>query len=395
MPRRKKAEEIEGEKSSVRGRQAAASVRTDEGTREDVGAEEYPGTLFPGDWPSDSYVMVHRFDDVEKTKVYHGRLLVAEATEETLARLFGGGRYALLLKSRNAEGRPVYMKQVIVRLEGPYRRPSSLPGAEPDAPVPSAGPVVVHGRSDAETNPASVLNTAIVSQLIDMMRLSKEVLSRPPVDLAGIITAVTPILVPLLTRRGPEPLSPADVGEQITRAVREAVQGIVAPAQPASVVSQVVEAVRALREAGEDMGIGESRSSGDPLMDAIPRLAEVLANATRRDVPAAVPTVPGPASVAGEPWQVILVQHGRRLVQFARMRASPEWAAETAVTLMPPDARESLTQFVMRPDAQAVMQTVVPELAAFPQWVGSFIEECRVLLGNEEEPVGEMETDHG
>lgn len=372
----------EAKSEAARGRKS----ELDEGNETEGG--DVPGLLFPDVDTNEAYVILKRRDDVDKTLVYHGRLSVEEATEERIATLFGGGAYIAQLRLKNENGKWVFGKQASFRIEGAYRKPSQLPGQVDvqDNPPTTVGVV---GPSGEVTDARSVLETAVVSQLIDMMKTSKEIMSRPAIDWASVLAAATPIIVAFLSRKRESEISPAEIADQITKAVQSAVQSITAPAQPVNVISQLVEAFKAMQGMNEIVGGG--RGSGDPLLDSIPQLAEVLATGMRQQREGLKPpALPAPsATQPGEVWQRVLQQHGATLVRFAAMRASPAWAAESAIVLMPPDIQEAMTVFLFREDVLPAIISVVPRLGNYQHWLAKFVNEARQQLADTMDGDGE------
>lgn len=379
-----------GTGSGRKPRTRRTTAKKPENLDDNAGGNPLADSFFP-DVQGDAYVILRRRDPTDNAMVFHGRLTLEQANEETVASLFGGGFYTAQLRVRSENGSWQYGAQKTFRVSGPYRAPTGpLPGAKRDTePEGDDKPEVGTGAVEQlrDTDARSVLETAVVSQLIDMMRVSKEVLARPPMDWAGILAALTPILVPLLARKQEPQPSVADIADQVARAVQQAMAQVAAPSQPSSVIAQVVDAVRMLREAGHDLESGGS--TGDPLMDAIPKLAEIFANAQKAGVqPPTPPAAPSVAVVpAGEVWQRVLQQQGNTLVRFAAMRASPEWAAETAVTLMPADIREPMTDFLSQENAADQVIGVVPRMGNYRRWLDAFIEEARRLLAPDDDDV--------
>ena len=372
------------------------------GASEDYFRNVSEGALFE-ETPPDGRVSIFRRDETDKTWVYHGILAPEEATCERVSALFGGGVYQAQLKGRNEQGRIVIRGNCRFRLAGPYRPPvGMLPGTETEvakmAQVEQGKSPVVPAVTGPGTDARSVLEAATVSNLLDMMRAQKEMLSRPQMDWAAILTAVTPILVPLLSRREPV-VNPAEIAEQITKAVQSAVTGMTAPQQPVNVIKQLAEAMDVLGTLRQDR---DERDS-DPMLGNLLRVAETLVQGAKGPAGTAVAPVPPGTSghvpvPSGDVWRVVLERHGSRLVQFAAMRASPAWAAETALTLMPPDIREPMTDFLFREDVIQQIVAVVPRLASFPHWVQEFVQEARAQLTEDAdapETAVEGEEDHG
>lgn len=365
-----------------------------------VQREVSEGELFEA-LPVDAEVAVFRLDE-DSHWSYHGKLLPTEATCERVAALFGGGRYRAHMRSRNDMGKPVIKAVTMFRVAGEYLPPKTLPGIQSEVRKiheerAAAGrererepmPPNPYSMDMSGTDPRSILEAGLVSEVLSTMRTSKEMLTRPPMDWSAVIAAATPIIVAFLERQREPAVNPAEIAKQITDAVKEAVSGVTAPQQPVNVVKQVVEAMEALKAVGN-----HDEGDRDPMFGNLASLAARLLDQGQR-TPAPAPAAPA-APVVGEVWQRVLAQHGPRLVQFAAMGASPVWAAETAITLMPPDIREPMTTFLFRDDVMNLLVGAVPRLASFSRWTQDFVFEARAILRDEDaEPEPEPDEPDG
>lgn len=366
------------------------SMESDSGESMEVGSDT--PRLFDATGGSDSYVTLHRRDDLSKKMVFHGRLSVEEASEENVAKLFGGGYYRAQLREPDERGTPVIRRTREFQLPGRYRPPqNTLPGVDqPQAAT--ASPATVQGGGQGGNDSAALLNTAIVAQVIDLMKVSKEMASARPAapDLTPLLIAQMNTQMKMFEAMMSRAPAGGDARTEVMALFKEFAEMMkaIAPGTantPSDTLTQLVGAIKQLREVSDEFSPQEAKS--DPLLDSIPKLTEVLASGMAQRNANPQPR----RQVAGEPinptlpiWQRVLLREKPRLLKFAESGTDPEFCAEMAIQFMPSNIRGAMLEFVRLPDFIQQAATVVPELQAYPDWANRFLLEARALLLGDE-----------
>lgn len=358
---------------------------------------------------ADSYVLLHRRDETTKRLIYHGRLSLDEASEEHVAKLYGGGYYRAQLRSPGESGAPVIVKTREFALPGPYRPPTSmLPGTQT---VTAADAIPRAGMMNSGGDANAILSSALVTQVLDLMKASKEVALRPSgPDLMPLLIAQMQSQMKMMEIMFMRPAAGGDPRAEamaMFHDVMEMVKGLNPAAvatKPQDLLTDLVGAIKQLRDVADD--VNPSRGS-DPLMDSLPKLTEIMAEGMRRGreepnniqharaVVSKTPTID--ASVTG--WRRVLLMQQPRLMQFASTGRDPEFCAEMAVQLMPAEIRGTMMEFVQLPDFIQQAAATAPVLAQYPDWAARFLTEARILLlglddeDGEDEGAGEDDAD--
>lgn len=354
----------------------------------------------------------------EKTQRYepHG-YFPPEATEETILSEFGGGRFRVQLLVRDDTGREIIKTTRDIDLPGQYKVPTGdLPGIGTRA---AGAPKVQNGNGAAvatiPTIPGSddlmsVLKAGIINTLLDMMKTNKEVKS-PAMDPAFVeimkaqaasqqqmMTMMITMMTPLLTRG--EGDSKKELLAMMTQ-MKEIIAPAAAAGDPMAMFNTMLETFTRMRDVAEDINPRPESGSGDPIMDSIPKLVEVVAeqhqmNKAARGQVTTTRTVPGPAggtaqmpvvgTIGPNPplaiWQQILRAHAARLLAAATAKQNPDVIAGMAILFAPPNVKEALALFFHREPVAVVadIQTEIPAMADHREWLDEFVEAAQEQL---------------
>lgn len=369
--------------------------------------EEEKGNASLFDFSGDARVRTYRRDTTTQKWVIHG-YFPATATEEDISREFGGGEYwvQLMLPDRES-GRESISTSRKFRIPGPYRPPQTdLPGIRREgAPLASgATPAATVGTMPSGmSDMMGVLNATVMSTFIDLLKTFKEASNRPA-------PTMDPMLVEILkAQAGTQQkiiemiitLSAKDGGDSKKEVLQmmESMKGLLTPAvspgNPMEMFNSMLQAFTSMRDVADDLAPPRG-GTGDPLMDSLPKLVEVVAEQhqmskrQRMGVPPSATLTPV-VSTESQPtlalWQRILRSQGRNLVSSASRGISANTAALVAIEYAPQDVIGVFQEFFNRdPDAVvADMIREVPPLAAFPAWARSFVDEAKTMLFEDEE----------
>lgn len=369
--------------------------------------EEDGGSLFDR-MEEDTYITVHRRDDINKDWVFHGKLTPQEAALETLAMMFGGGTYRCQEKVRDSmSGSWRIGRTRTVKVGGAYRPPTGLlPGAKDEAKaatapgtamVPTGGTPDVMGAGILQLFQASATQQQMMMQMFSASQQQQSALLQAimkghdnKLDIAALITAVAPIVQKFLEQPRQE-RDPLDMLKAVGDIVRQ-------NTGPQSNLADTLGTLRELLDF-KDMLAGGG-GSGDPMMDALPKLVEVIAEEQQarkaglapqapRPAPAAPAVTPGasgpsPAQVAMPAWEKIIRTQGARLLSEARAGRDPGLVAEVAWAWAPEGIKPVLAEFFEREDCQEQLLRLVPGLP--PEFAGEFCAEAQELIFGEDEP---------
>ena len=355
----------------------------------------------------------------EKTQRFepHG-YFPTDATEETILTEFGGGKFRVQLLVRDETGREIIKTTRDFDLPGQYKIPEGdLPGigsravGGPKPKIFATGDAVATIPQIPNNNDLmEVLKAGIINTLLDMMKTSREVRpSGPDPMLLKLMEQqsqtqqkMMEFMLTLATQKSGG--SREETFELLAKA-KELIGGSATGMNPMEMFNSMLEAMTRMRDVAEDINPPNARS-GDPLMDSIPRLVEVVAeqhemNKRQRTVQQAPPTSVAVTTpiVSERPmamWQQILRRESKRLISFAIAKQDPDLIAGTAVILAPPHIREALAIFLHRaPEAvEADILVEIPELAEHREWLTDFVQAAQERLfpdeftdADEKEPV--------
>ena len=99
-----------------------------------------------------------------------------------------------------------------------------------------------------------------------------------------------------------------------------------------------------------------------------------------------------PGAESRPPLEALLFNFREQVLFMANNAWEPEYAADLVQRAVPSEALGLLTEFLQRPDADAILVQTIPELGAFEKWRPAFLAECRRLLTTPEDDDGLEET---
>jgi len=222
---------------------------------------------------------------------------------------------------------------------------------------------------------------------------------KPVIDMQG---RMMELLLGLMTKGGGD--SKKDMLDMMA-----SMKDLLAPAQsvnpnnPHEVVKNILETIRDVREAADDLSPSRGESS-DP-MAILGKLAEVIVEEQQRKrgsgrTPARPATGGAPRAASsltlagGEEkavtngvdvpaWRRVLRKDGPKLIAQARAGRDPEVVAALALEFAPPNIRGVLTEFFTQ-ETEVVGKLIleeVPALVEFPQWLTDFVLSAQERLG--------------
>ncbi len=357
---------------------------------------------------ADAYVTVHRRDDITKDWVFHGKLSPGEATEEVLATLFGGGTYRCQEKQRDESGAWRIGRTRTVKLTGGYKPPvGHLPGAEPKkddstvvapvAPVQQGVPDII-SAGILQLFQAAQAQQQMMTQMFTQSQQAQNTMLQAVLkggDSKNELTEILKAAVPLVTAYLAQPKQERDPLDML-KAVGEIVRSN--QGKQSDSVSDTIAAMRDLLEMKDMLSPGNDR--GDPLMDSVPKLVEVLAEeqAARRRASSEpkkpwvapkvekIPSGETPVTPLGQPMYVrILRSEGKRLIAAAKDNRDPELVADVALEFAPDAIKPALVEFFGMEDCGDKIVTTLPELVPYREWVNAFVVAAREIIFGEEE----------
>jgi len=361
----------------------------------------------------DARVRIFRRDERTQKMVTHG-YMPPTVSEEDVAERFGGGHYrAQLFLPDPASGIPKVKRSRDFDVPGPYKPPSKILSMEEAGPNAVIAPQQ-NGAATATmpTVPAGndlmeVLKAGIINTLFDMMKANREI-HTPTMDpmMVEVMKAQAAVqqeiikqqaemqktIVTLMTKEGD---TKKDVLGELAKMKELVAPPATAQGDPMAMFNTMLETFTRMRDVAEDINPSR-RDGGDPIMDSIPKLVEVVAeqhqmNKQQRQI--ATRPVPGPAGgVAQMPvvqtippaqpegpplamWQQILRQQSARLMASAVAKHDPDVIAGTAILFAPPHVKEALALFFHREpiEVAADIQTEIPAIADHREWLDEFI----------------------
>lgn len=354
----------------------------------------------------DDYILVKRRDTSNMKLVTHGKISPDDATEEFIQERWGGGEYQLQERIATEQGRHTYGQTRTIRIAGPYKGVGEIPGAGGE---PAQTPIV--GTHHNNVSPNEALNTALVSQVIELLKATRDRPTGPSVDWVALFSSASALLAPIITAmvqrpKGDDTTRMLTAFERMAEMFKVSVTANQSGAASTS-IRDAIEAVQAMLEIKDQLGGGGERkpSVEEQMLAQIPMLIGVLTKGKQGDASvtqdAAAPA-PAPAAVQPSPtdapampvplWQQILNGNKSRLIHMAATDMDPEFAAEMAVNLMPANHVGAIREFLAMPDHVDQALNAVPELRNFPKWIQKFFAHATSLMNDDD---GEDIPDNG
>lgn len=366
-----------------------------------------PSAMALFDTTADTRIRILRRDDKDMRYIHHGVLAPENANEEMVGNMFGGGVYRAQLLVKDEAGREVIKNSREFRLPGPYKPPQGdLPTGAPivasPAPVQVARPAGVPQIGDILS--AGVLQlfqsmSLMQQQSTQMMEaqskaftlLMERAVNRKETDWVALASAASPLIAAWIGKSPEDRPDPLEMIEKVTSLVR-------ANTGQQSSLKDMAETMAAIADMRD--AFGGSGSTGDPLMDSLPKLITLIGDGIEMQKrhagggaspPGQQPPVT--ALPAGNPvltgWQKLLASQRGRLVDLARRGVNPELAAEMAVEVLPEQYRGLLVEALKDDEAAAKIRQAIPEVEEFVNWFGTFFDALRIVVFGEEGEEGE------
>ena len=374
-------------------------------TEESSQAESREGSLFDG-LQTDGYVNLHRLDDITKKWVYHGRLTPAEATEEHIAGLYGGGTYRCQERVPEPSGRITYGRTRTVVISGPYKPPREPVAAEAKpatSPAASPAPAMMGGNVGdvlsagvLQLFQASAAQQQMMMQMFSQMQAQQATLMQAVLQgekkpgLESLLAAAAPIVTAYLS----QPKQERDPLEMI-RAITDIVKPVTGQQ------GNMADFIGAMREMLELKDMLSGNTESDPvgkLVESVPGIVDVLkteqqlrAQARTTTPNGGVPVKQVPTKDASIPqvqmplWERVLRNDGKKLVMAAQFNRDPGLVAEAALEFAPDAVKPAVAEFFASEDAKQRVLAIIPEMKPYEMWLDSFLEEARALLTPEED----------
>lgn len=346
--------------------------------------------MFPDSTDPNSVIKIYRIDDQTKKWSYHGRLGLTEKKISRVAELFGGGQYRAQLNLPNARGSLVIRQTMTFSIPGAYRPPMSLPGVSPTPITPDSGkPSMSGGMPRSDMSASETLNTALVSQVIELMKATREAPKDTPMN--PILTAILPKAIEVLgdlmmKKKEPDEGITALLASQADELRQLRAQLAAKPEAPVKSLKDTIEDVLSIRQLLESGG--EKAPDSESMMWAA-GLKALEAMTGAKPTPTSTAANPQQAMLANPNapiWQKVLVGQKGKLLQAAGFGLDAGFSAETAIKMMPPQIHGAMIEFLQKPDHVELAMQAIPELRNYESWAHEFFQAAtEILLGVDEE----------
>lgn len=344
----------------------------------------------------DVRVRLDRQDDMLKKWVFHGYLNQEEARDATIAEKFGGGTYRAQLTQRDPTSGSFRIQGTkVITIPGQYKPPQQVVTTDSAArgrPTETNAPAV---ERVAPVSPNEILSQALVSQVLDVMKVKQDV--APRFDWGPIILAGLGVVREVLASRSPAAPTAAPGESAAMRMLVQQLDEMRAelrmvrnqPPPAVGAVQDTIGSIKQLLELRELLGGGRSdddKPESDSLVTLGTKIMEMLQGMPRSAVvPAGASPVPAPARVVEvSSWTTYIRQVGPFLVSAAQEAADPEDVAQSVASLVPARYVAIVDQFVRQPNAAGLLMQQIPALAEHGEWVNRFLKAMQ-QLGQEED----------
>lgn len=375
---------------------------------EEAGGED-AASLF--DASGDARVRIMRRDNTSQKMVTHG-YFPPTVKEEDVANAFGGGHYrAQLVIPDPASGLAKVKAGRDFYIPGAYKPPAKIttfedagpngPMSNPQTAAASVQLPVPTGGDDL----MAVLKAGIINTLLEMMKTTREAAKAPGTDpllleflrqQAEDRKAATEMqfkMMEFMLKNSNQPTgnSRAEVLDELAK-FKEVLGGT--GGNNMDTLKTMIETFREFRDAAED--VASPHGTGDPIMDSIPKLVEVVAEQHQLNKQARTPQaprqIPVPPSTTPQVntlpmpeipvWKQVLRSQGKKLLASAIAGHDAEVIAGTAILFAPPHIKAALTEFFHRdePEVMADILAEIPEMANHREWLSDFVNNAQFRL---------------
>ena len=393
------------------GQRAEPDEHVQEGKPPEEAGGENAASLF--DASGDARVRVFRRDDRSQKLVAHG-FFPATVGEEEIAKAFGGGNYrAQLVIPDPTTGLQKIKHTRDFVIPGLYRSPNRIntwddagpngQGANPEAAAAATQSIV--GIPTGGDDLMAVLKAGIINTLLEMMKTTREATKAPGTDpllleflrqQAEDRKAATEMqfkMMEFMLKNSNQPTgnSRAEVLDELAK-FKEVLGGT--GGNNMDTLKTMIETFREFRDAAED--VASPHGTGDPIMDSIPKLVEVVAEQHQLNKQARTPQaprqIPVPPSTTPQVntlpmpeipvWKQVLRSQGKKLLASAIAGHDAEVIAGTAILFAPPHIKAALTEFFHRdePEVMADILAEIPEMANHREWLSDFVNNAQFRL---------------
>lgn len=359
---------------------------------DDEGMPELDGDeMFPDSTDPNAVIKIYRIDDQTKKWSYHGRLGLTEKKLSRVAELFGGGQYRAQLNLPNSRGSLVIRQTMTFTIPGAYRPPMNLPGVGAAPVSGDSSQAVVHGASPVAGMSASeTLNTALVSQVIELMKATREQPRENPL-LAAILPKAIEVLGNMMMKKNEPDEGIAALLAQQANDLRELRAQLAAkPEAPVKSLKDTIEDVMSIRQLLESGG--EKAPDSESMMWAAGLKAlEALTGPKAAPTPTAVNPQQAMLADPNTPiWKKVLRGQKQKILMAAGFGLDPYFAADTAIKTMPQGIHGAVIEYLQKPDHVELAMQEIPELREYVNWTTDFFAAAsEIMLGEPEEEAQE------
>lgn len=349
--------------------------------------------MFPDSTDPNSVIKIFRIDDQTKKWSYHGRLGLTEKKISRVAELFGGGQYRAQLNLPNSRGSLVIRQTMTFTIPGAYRPPMSLPGTTPTPTTPDSNvqPMAGSGLPRGDMSASETLNTALVSQVIELMKATREQPRENPL-LAAILPKAIEVLGDMMMKRNtPDEGIAALLAQQAEEMRQLRAQLAAKPEAPVKSLKDTIEDVMSIRQLLEQGG--EKAPDSESMMWAAGLKAlEALTGPKATPTPTAANPQQAMLADPNTPiWKKVLKGQKPKILMAAGFGLDPYFSAETAIKMMPPAIHGAVIEFLQKPDHVELAMQEIPELRQYVNWTTDFFAAANEIMLGEPDSEGEVE----
>lgn len=349
--------------------------------------------LFPDHSPL-LRVRISRRDDQSQSWISHGHQLNGDFTRETVAELYGGGRYLCQVIDDNNK----ILRGARFELPGSYRPPQATGQGTPASTRQQPDADSERGPR-REATPTELIERIMTSRFLETISSAGRVVEPSPwapvlASFAAAFATTLPDLIKSLSagNRRTDPALAAELASLRTLLEQQSrnVGGVASPNSLDS-VKQFLELRELFREEGD------SGKGGSGVIERIAEIAAAMLQRSQSEPPRGAEPLPAvgvaiiPSGSDQPVHEQFLLAHARDLQQAAAFNMEPVGVAAVVMAKLPQAQHGILAALASRPDAAAEILRVVPALNPYAGWVSEVVEEfrARLVVAVESEPDGD------